>query len=154
MATNGTDAKKALLFLRIVLQACIKIAICVIIVAVFYYGIKRAYAFGYSIFTTGTADEAPGRDVEVTILNGMEPADVATLLHTQGLILDEEVFLAQEIIYGYDILPGTYKLNTSWKIVEMLEVMSYVEPESETAQTTVAPTTAEQTMAAQTVAAD
>lgn len=153
MDTNGTDAQKALLFLRVVLQACLKIAICVILVAVFYYGIKRVHAFGYSIFTTGPADEAPGRDVEVTILNGMEPADVATLLHAQGLILDEEVFLAQEIIYGYDILPGTYKLNSSWKIVEMLEVMSYVEPESEVSQTTAAQTTAAQTTAEQTAGA-
>ncbi len=98
----------------------LKLAIVAIFIFALFYGTKTAYDFGYSVFTSGSAEEAPGRDVEVTILNGMSKRSIGSLLANQGVIKNATVFYVQALIYGYDLKPGNYVLNTSMSIETIL----------------------------------
>ena len=69
-------------------------------------------------------EAAPGRDVEVTVLEGQSIRSVGEELVQNGLIEKSSIFVVQARIYGYEILPGTYTLNTSQTIYEMLRIMS------------------------------
>ena len=94
------------------------------------YGTRTAYEFGYSVFTMGPAEEAPGRDVEVTVLTGMSRRSIGSLLANQGVIKNATVFYVQAMIYGYELKPGTYTLNTSQTIEEILLILSEEEDDS------------------------
>jgi UPF0755 protein len=108
----------------------IKLAILVVFIFVLLYGTRTAYEFGYSVFTMGPAEEAPGRDVEVTVLTGMSRRSIGSLLANQGVIKNATVFYVQAMIYGYELKPGTYTLNTSQTIEEILLILSEEEDDS------------------------
>ena len=101
-----------------------KVAVVAVFVMVLIYGIRWAYRFGYSIFTTPVMEEAPGRNVEFTVLEGQSLRSIGEELVQSGLTASSAVFAVQARIYGYDIIPGTYTLNTSQTIYEMLRIMS------------------------------
>ncbi|MBQ7146058.1 MAG: endolytic transglycosylase MltG [Lachnospiraceae bacterium] len=97
-----------------------KLAVIAVFGFALFYGIRAAYDFGYSVFTTGPAEEAPGREVEVTILTGMSTRSVGSLLTNAGVIRNATVFYVQAMIYGYEIKPGTYLFNTSQSMDSIL----------------------------------
>ena len=101
-----------------------KIAVVAVFAFALFYGIRTAYDFGYSVFTTQSAEEAPGHDVEVTVLAGMSPRSVGSLLANAGVIRNATVFYVQATIYGYEIRPGTYTLNTSQSMESILLTLS------------------------------
>lgn len=107
-----------------------KIAVVAVFAFALFYGIRTAYDFGYSVFTTQSAEEAPGHDVEVTVLAGMSSRSVGSLLANAGVIRNATVFTVQAAIYGYDIRPGTYRLNTSQSMESILLALSE-SPEAE-----------------------
>lgn len=126
----------ALLISRIV----IRLACYALFVVLAIYAARRAYTFGYSVFDTKPMTGSPGKDVAVTIEEGMSPEEIGRLLKQKKLIRDVNVFRVQYRIYNYKIYPGTYVLNTSQDISEMIAVMSVVPETSEDG--TVIPTKA------------
>ena len=66
----------------------------------------------------------PGRNVQFTVLEGQSVRSVGEELVQNGLTASSAIFAVQARIYGYEILPGTYTLNTSQTIYEMLRIMS------------------------------
>ena len=106
------------------LHVLFKVAVVAVFAMALFYGMRWAYRFGYSVFTTPTVDEAPGRNVEFTVLEGQTVRSVGEELVQNGLTASSAVFAVQARIYGYEILPGTYTLNTSQTIYEMLRIMS------------------------------
>ncbi len=106
------------------LHVLFKAAVAAVFVMALFYGVRWAYRFGYSVFTTPTVDPAPGRNVEFTVLEGQSVRSVGEELVQSGLTASSAVFTVQARIYGYEILPGTYTLNTSQTIYEMLRIMS------------------------------
>ena len=102
----------------------VKLAIAVVFLFLLSYGSRTAYDFGYSVFTTGPAEEAPGREVEVTILTGMSRRSIGSLLVSQGVIKNATVFYVQSVIYGYDLNPGTYVFNTSQSMESILLMLA------------------------------
>ena len=101
-----------------------KIAVVAVFAMALFYGVRWAYRFGYSVFTTPTVEAAPGRNVEFTVLEGQSVRSVGEELVQSGLTASSAIFTVQARIYGYEILPGTYTLNTSQTIYEMLRIMS------------------------------
>ena len=106
------------------LNVLFKIAAAAVFVLALFYGVRWAYRFGYSVFTTPTMEAAPGRDIEISVLEGQSVRSVGEELVQNGLIAKSSIFAVQARIYGYEILPGTYTLNTSQTIYEMLRIMS------------------------------
>ncbi|WP_187374351.1 endolytic transglycosylase MltG [Murimonas intestini] len=120
-----------------ILFTILKIVILVLIVLALIAIGKKAYDFGYKVFAQETVSDPPGKDVVVTIPDGMDAGDVGKLLEEKRLILDADVFRVQEFLSKYHnkIKPGTYTLNNSWSADMMLEVISgtdETESESET----------------------
>ena len=75
-------------------------------------------------------DKAPGIEKIVT-LNGTESvAEVGKLLEDIGLIRDHNAFSIQAICYGYEVIEGTWKLNTSLSSKEIIGLLDEV-PEGE-----------------------
>ena len=89
---------------------------------------KTAYEFGFDIFNQQpVASAQEGTEVTVEVTAEMNEGEIGEMLIENGLI-DEDllVFRAQVLFSGYHgkLLPGTYILNTSQTVDEMLEILS------------------------------
>ncbi len=121
----------------IVLTVCetiLKVAIIAIIVMFIYKGALLAYDYGYRIFEEPpmAGEGMEGREVVVTIPEGMSAKEMGQLLFMKGLIRDEKLFRIQHMLSEYkkDLLPGTFTLSTSMTVDEMLKAMT-IAPETE-----------------------
>ena len=112
----------------------IKIAFTIMVVLLIIFLTMRAsfvaFDFGYRVFTESAIDEAPGKNVEVTIEESMDGKDIGKVLLEKGLVRDANLFWLQYKLSAYadEIYPGTYMLNTSMTAKEMMVIMS-TEPE-------------------------
>jgi len=119
----------------IVLTVCetiLKVAIIAIIAMFIYKGALLAYDYGYRIFEEpAMAAEDEGREVVVTIPEGMSAKEMGQLLLMKGLIRDEKLFRIQHALSEFkeDLLPGTFTLNTNMTVDEMLKFMT-IAPET------------------------
>jgi len=119
----------------IVLTVCetiLKIAIIVVIGMFIYRGALLAYDYGYRIFEEAPMSEGEGREVVITIPEGMSAKEMGELLYMKGLIRDEKLFRIQYFLSEFkeDLLPGTFTLRTNMTVEEMLKAMT-VNPEEE-----------------------
>ena len=102
------------------------------IAAIFYvavvYGIHEAadysYDFAYQIFGDVAVEAAPGRDVKVTIMKGESSMNIASKLEDAKLIVNKYSFFLKLKLKEYDIMPGTFVLNTSMSYDDILEVIT------------------------------
>jgi len=119
-----------------VIYSVIKIAFSVMLVLIIVYGTvsisMTAYDFGYRVFTESAIEEAPGRDVEVTIDASMSEKELAQMLLDNELVRDANLFYLQLKLSAYtgEIVPGTYTLNTSMTAKEMMVIMAQAEEET------------------------
>lgn len=108
-----------------IIRISISVLIVVIILMVFVSIGKKAYDFGYRIFTETAVDEEPGKDVVVLVRSDMGKRDVAEMLEEKGLVNDKWLFLIQYRLTDFDtIAPGTYTLNTAMTVHDMAAAMS------------------------------
>lgn len=117
-------------FLRLGLYLCVAIA-------VIYIG-KSAYDFGYAVFNQEPmASEEDGRDITVVVENGNSVYEIGKTLKNKGLIEDAKIFVVQEKLSNYKgkLQSGTYILNTSMDIEEMLAILSKENIEGQPDQT-------------------
>ncbi len=64
----------------------------------------------------------------------MSTAQCMENLERAGLIRDKNIALIQEFFYEYAIYPGTYTLNTSMTVKEILAELNEEPPQETTAQ--------------------
>lgn len=103
----------------------VRIAVLIIAVNMIIQSGKKAYDFGYRIFTEEPMSAEPGRNVTVTVTNDTSEGDLAEMLEEKGLIRDALLFRIQKKLSAYkdDVEPGSYQLNTSMNTDQMLEVL-------------------------------
>lgn len=103
----------------------VRVAILIIAAYVIVGAGKKAYDFGFRIFTEEPMAQPPGREVTVTVTGDDSESDVATMLEEKGLIRDALLFRIQKKVSAYKgkIAPGTYALNTCMNTDEMLEIL-------------------------------
>ena len=99
-----------------------RILIYTLLLLVLYRGVTAAYSFGYELFYSQSAEEAPGREIRVTIPQNADTAQAAELLLKKGLIRSTASFRAQAVFFG--LTPGSYLLNTSETVKEILEELN------------------------------
>ena len=118
----------------IIVGMIIKVVICVILLLALIYAARRAYSFGYSVFSQETFAKPPGKRVAVTIGEEMSDAEIAELLVKRELIKDANVFRVQYALSEYrgKIKPGSYVLNNSQTADEMLKILSGEDESEET----------------------
>jgi UPF0755 protein len=113
----------------------ILVYVCLAVVLIFLG--REAYALGYEVFYETPVDEGEGREVTVTITEEMSVMDIGGLLQENGLIDERPLaFWIQERLSEYHdkLLPGTYILNTSQSVEEMLEILAQVNTEGQPEQ--------------------
>lgn len=116
-------------------RGILKILIYVCLFLLLIFAGKTAYDFGYDIFDQQpVASARDGTEITVEVTEGMDEGEIGEMLIENGLI-DEDlyVFRAQVIFSGYHgkLLPGTYILNTSQTVDEMLEILSQKDTEGQ-----------------------
>ena len=115
-----------------IIQTAIAVIVATIVTMIFFAGIKQAYSFGYAVFGSPPAAPAPGTDKLFVVEEGMSTAQCVENLERAGLIRDKNIALIQEFFYEYEVYPGTYTLNTSMTVKEILAELNE-EPPQETA---------------------
>ena len=115
------------------LQICLNIFIYAVIIYFVVKGIHYTYDFAYRIFGDVSVEEEPGRDIKILILKGESTMNVATKLETNKLIPDTYSYFlkvqignfgSDEYKKKYEIMGGTYILNTSMNYDEILDTIT------------------------------
>ncbi len=108
-----------------IFETAFKLAAAVIIVVMIYRGANLAFDYGYRIFQEPPMSEV-GRDVTVTIPEGMSAEEMGELFYQKGLIRDVNLFRLQYLLSEFkeELKPGKFILSTSMQVEEMMEVMS------------------------------
>lgn len=114
-----------------VLGMIFKVAVAVLVIVVVYKGAITAYDYGYRVFQEPPVAEKPGMDVKVEITMGKSALQIGEILEAKGLIRDAKLFYVQNLLSHYKdkLRAGTYTLNTSMTMEEMMEIMSAREPD-------------------------
>ena len=111
-----------------------KLILYALVILLLAEGITRGYAFGHSLFYESSVEQAPGRDIVVTVPDGQSDSDTIHELKKDGLIDNELAMRVQMKFYDYEIHPGTYTLNTSMSANKMLQILNEkADKEEETA---------------------
>ena len=106
------------------LKVSVRLVIYTLLVVAVWFGVKEAYRFGHDIFYDQAVDAEPGRDVVVTITEGMEAKDVAKVLYNKGLINNKLAYSLQEKFFNYSVKAVTYTLNSSQTIRQLLQAIN------------------------------
>ena len=111
----------------------VKIVISAAVIILIFKLAVGAYDFGFNLFADIPIDEENGRTVNVIISENQDVMDIGKMLEEKGLIRDAKLFYLQEMLSDYkdQLTPGTYELNTSMSVAEMLEVICSNEEEAE-----------------------
>lgn len=116
-------AQKAMLSVGLFI---LRLAILILIIVGIYRVGETAYLYCYSIMSDAAVEQAPGKDVSVTLDSDMTVKDVAHLLERKGLVKDADIFRIQLKVGKYEdkLKRGSYVLNTSMRPKEMMKIMS------------------------------
>lgn len=108
--------------------AILTIGFAVIFYAVVVIGIKKAagysYDFSYQLFGDVSVEAPPGRDVKITIMKGESSMNVASKLEDAKIIIDKYSFYVKLKLKKYEVMPGTFELNTSMTYDQVLSVIT------------------------------
>ncbi len=114
-----------------VILISIRVVVIAVLIVVTGKGIKAAYSFGHSIFYAESAEEAPGRDITVTIREGTDEKEAGEILFNKGLIKNKYSIIVQAKFFDYKVTPGTYTFNTSQTSREILKQLNEGPPAEE-----------------------
>ncbi len=125
---TSSGSNKAVRVLLNFALGILTIGIAVIFYAVVVYGIKKAagysYDFAYQLFGDTSVEAAPGRDVKITILKGESSMNIASKLEDAKLVTSKYSFYLKLKMKDYEIMPGTFELNTSMTYDDILQVIT------------------------------
>lgn len=109
-----------------ILSTMIRLTITIVVIYFIYNVGIESYNFGYRVFADVAMEISPGRDKEVTIVEGKSVMEIGEILEEAGLIKDAKIFFVQELLSEYhgEMKPGIYTLNTSMSGTELMAAMS------------------------------
>lgn len=102
-----------------------RVVVAAVVLMFIYRYSLMAYDYGYRIFGEEPVDEEPGRDVTIEVAESDDAQDIGLMLEQKGLIRDSKLFVIHEKLSGSEtgIASGTYELNTTMTVDEMLDIM-------------------------------
>lgn len=118
---KNNSAKIAIDIISFVLHLLLNIVFyAMVIFAIYKVGITTR-EFCYQVFGEYTMDAEPGINAEITIKEGASTMEIAASLEMNRLIPNRYTFYLRVKLMGYNIMAGTYHLNTSMTYGEILE---------------------------------
>ena len=128
MSKAKSGSNRAVRILLNLAVGVLTVGIAIIFYAVVVYGIKKvanySYGFSYQLFGDVSVEADPGRDVKVTILKGESSMNIASKLEDAKVIVDKYSFYVKLKLKKYEIMPGTFVLNTSMTYDEVLSIIT------------------------------
>ena len=117
------DVRKAALHVG---GICLRVAVFIAIVLGLIYLGQTTYHYTCAVFSNEAFEEAPGKNVKITISETVSGKELANVLEKNGLIEDALVFQLQMKMAGFgeSVEAGTYELNTSMPPSELFEILS------------------------------
>ena len=94
-----------------------------IMLLIMLVGIPFSFQFGHSIFYASSVDSPPGRNVEMTIEDGMSFGKLADKLYESGAIGNKLSFEIQAKFFDIRMHSGEYTFNTSQTSRQILEMI-------------------------------
>lgn len=94
-----------------------------IMLLIMLVGIPFSFQFGHSIFYASSVDSPPGRNVEMTIEDGMSFGKLADKLYESGVIGNKLSFEIQAKFFDIRMHSGEYTFNTSQTSRQILEMI-------------------------------
>ena len=94
-----------------------------IMMLIMLVGIPFSFQFGHSIFYASSVDSPPGRNVEMTIEDGMSFGKLADKLYENGVIGNKLSFEIQAKFFDIRMHSGEYTFNTSQTSRQILEMI-------------------------------
>lgn len=115
-----------------IIQIALTVIFLTIVIMIFNMAIRKAYSFGHEVFNMSPMAEPPGVDKIFIVEEGVSTMQCLESLENAGLIRDKNIARFQEFFFEYEIYPGTYTLNTSMTVKEILEELNEKPPEETT----------------------
>lgn len=113
----------------IISRVAVRVIVVTLLVFVCYAAAHEGFKLGYTIFCAETVAEAPGTDTEITVADGEGIDELAETLSEENVIKSGLAFRVQARLYKLKLYPGTYRLNNSMSVKEIIKALSMTEQE-------------------------
>ncbi len=124
MAARSTSSRVALKVISTILKILLNILFYSIVIVLLVKISGVAHDFGYQVFGKVTASEAPGHDTTIEIDKGESTMNIASKLELNGVIVNKYSFFLKAKLKKYNLMPGTYNLNTSMTYDEIFDILT------------------------------
>ncbi len=124
MAVRSTSSRVALKVISTILKILLNILFYSIVIVLLVIISGVAHDFGYQVFGKVTASEAPGHDTTIEINKGESTMNIASKLELNGVIVNKYSFFLKAKLKKYNLMPGTYNLNTSMTYDEIFSILT------------------------------
>lgn len=124
MAAKSTTSRVALKVISTILKILLNILFYSIVIILLIKVSSMAHDFGYQVFGKVTASESPGRDTAIQIKKGESTMNIAGKLELYGVIVNKYSFFLKAKLKKYNLMPGTYDLNTSMTYDEIFDILT------------------------------
>ncbi len=121
---KSTSGRLALRLTGAISRFIINTIFYLVVVFAIIKGADYVYHFAYQVFGSVAKEEAPGTNVPVQIFRGETTMNIASKLETSLVIVDKYSFLLKTKLKEYNIMPGTYILNTSMDYNDILDIIT------------------------------
>lgn len=101
-----------------------RIILIAVLVFLLVRGVTIAYSIGHGLLYEHGMEAAPGTAKTLVIETGDTSGKIADKLLENGLIDNKAAFVLQSVLYQASFEPGSYELNTSMTIEDMLIYLS------------------------------
>ncbi|MCI8297512.1 MAG: endolytic transglycosylase MltG [Lachnospiraceae bacterium] len=106
-----------------IIKVSIRLIIYALVILILYEGITAGYQFGYEVFNPTPMTRGAGYEKTVMVQEDQSGLQVGQMLKEAGLIRNAYAFAVQARLYGYEICPGTYVLDTTMDPRDILDVL-------------------------------
>lgn len=124
MEKKSQSTKAVLDIFGFLLGVLLNIVFYVVVVFVLYQVAATVYEYSYQVFGDRVCEEAPGRDVQITIEDGESTMQIAEKLYMNKIVVNQYTFYLKVRLLEKKIMQGTFWLNTSMTYDEVLAVIT------------------------------
>jgi UPF0755 protein len=124
MVARSTSGQVKMKMTNFMLRTVLNVTFYVLLIVLIIYISKVAYTMSYQIYGPVRVDKAPGRNIVFDIKQGEATMDIASKLEQKRIIVDKYSFYLKTKIDSVNIMPGTYKLNTSMTYDDILTIIT------------------------------